>query len=43
MEIFRIRNLGGFPGGLVEKSPSASAGDIGSIPGPGRFHMLQSS
>ena len=26
-----------FPGGLVVKTPAASAGDTGSIPGPGRF------
>ena len=24
------------------KNPPASAGDVGSIPGPGRFHMLWS-
>ena len=29
----------GFPGGSVVKSLSASAGDAGSSPGPGRFHM----
>ena len=28
-----------FPGGLVVKNLPASAGDTGSIPGPGRFHM----
>ena len=28
-----------FPGGSVDKNPPASAGDTGSIPGPGRFHM----
>ena len=32
-----------FPGGTVDKNPPADAGDTGSIPGPGRFHMLQSS
>ena len=26
----------GFPGGSVVKNPPANAGDIGSIPGPGR-------
>ena len=31
---------GDFPGGLVVKNPPANAGDMGSIPGPGRFHML---
>ena len=30
-----------FPGGAVVKNPPASAGDTGSIPGPGRFHMPQ--
>ena len=28
-----------FPGGPVVKNPSANAGDMGLIPGPGRFHM----
>ena len=27
----------GFPGGSVVKNPSANAGDVGSIPGSGRF------
>ena len=32
------------PGGPVDKvSPPANAGDTGSIPGPGRFHMPQSN
>jgi len=30
-----------FPGGAVDKNPSASGGDMGSIPDPGRFHMPQ--
>ena len=30
-----------FPGGPVEKSPPANAGDTGSIPGPGRPHVLR--
>ena len=29
----------GFPGGSVVKNLPASAGDTGSIPGPGRCHM----
>ena len=29
-----------FPGGTVVKNPPANGGDTGSIPGPGRFHML---
>ena len=28
-----------FPGGPVVKNPPSNAGDMGSIPGPGRFHM----
>ena len=32
-----------FPGGTVVKNPPANAGDTGSIPGPGRSHMLQSN
>ena len=33
----------GFPGGAVIKNPSASAGDTGSSPGPGRSHMPRSN
>ena len=33
----------GFPSGRVDKNPPANAGDMGSIPGPGRFHMLWSN
>ena len=33
----------GFPGGTVVKSLPASAGDLGSSPGPGRSHMPRSS
>ena len=29
-----------FPGGTVVKNPPANAGDTGSIPGPGRSHVL---
>ena len=36
-------NNGGFPGGTGDGSLPASAGDTGSIPGPGRFHMPQSN
>ena len=28
-----------FPGGSVVENSSANAGDMGSIPGPGRSHM----
>ena len=30
----------GFPRGSVVKNPPANAGDTGSIPDPGRSHML---
>ena len=30
-----------FSGGTVGKNPPANAGDMGSIPGLGRFHMPQ--
>ena len=32
-----------FPGGTVNKNSPASAGDTGSVPGPGRSHMPQSN
>ena len=32
-----------FPGGTEDKNPCAKAGDMGSIPGPGTFHMPQSN
>ena len=32
-----------FPGSSVDENPSANAGDMDSIPGPGRLHVLQSS
>ena len=32
-----------FPGGTVVKNLPANAGDMGSIPGPGRPHMPQSN
>ena len=32
-----------FPGGPVVKNPSATAGDTGLTPGPGRFHLLWDS
>ena len=37
------RQLQGFPGGAVVKNPPANAGDRGSSPGPGRFHMPRSN
>ena len=30
-----------FPGGPVVKIPPGNVEDVGSIPGPGRFHMSQ--
>ena len=33
----------GFPGGPVVKNPHANAGNTGSIPGPGIYHMLLGS
>ena len=32
-----------FLGGPMVKNPPAHAGDMGSIPGPGRFHTLRSN
>jgi len=31
------------PDGAVDKNPSANAGDTGSVPGLGRFHLPQSN
>ena len=33
------KNEMGFPSGAVDKNLPANAGDMGSIPGPGRSHM----
>ena len=32
-----------FPGDPVDKNPPANARDMGSIPGPGRFHRTRSN
>ena len=32
-----------FPGAAVVKNPPANAGNTGSIPGPGRYHMPRSN
>ncbi|CAI9165527.1 unnamed protein product [Rangifer tarandus platyrhynchus] len=32
-----------FPGGVEDKNLSTNAGNLDSIPGPGRYHMLQSN
>ena len=39
----KILPFRGFPGGAVVKNPLAEAGDMGSIPGPGRPHMPRST
>ena len=35
-----LKDTGGFPGDSVVKNLPANAGDTGSIPGPGKSHML---
>ena len=40
--ILKIHPLG-FPGGAMDKNLPANVGDTSLIPGPGRFHMLQSN
>ena len=40
---FNLRQLKGFPGDSVVKNLPANAGDMGSIPDLGRFHMPQSN
>ena len=40
--IFKIL-VWGFPGGTVVMNPPANSGVTGSIPGPGRSHMLRSN
>ena len=44
-KIFKVKNLHyrDFPGGSVVKNLPANAVDTGSIPGPGRSHMLRSN
>ena len=41
--ILHQKKLLGFPGGAAVKNPPANAGDMGSIPGPGRSHMPRSN
>ena len=45
MAILILDKIGfkGFPGGTVVKNPPANAGDTGSSPGPGRFHIPRSN
>ena len=33
------KKIQGFPVGSVDKNVPVNAGDMGSVPGPGRFHM----
>ena len=40
---FKKKECRDFPGGTVVKNPPANAGDMDSIPGPGRSHMLWSN
>ena len=37
----KILNMGEFPAGSGVKNPPVNAGHTGSIPDPGRSHMLQ--
>ena len=41
--LFTVLKKLDFPGGTVDKNPSANKGDTGSIPGPGSFHTPQSN
>ena len=41
--LIRINTFCCFPGGAVVKNLPANAGDMGSNPGLGRSHMLQSN
>ena len=38
-----FKNHSGLAGGPVIRNLPANAGNMGSIPGPGRFHVLQGS
>lgn len=37
--ILKKKSIADFPGGPLVKDPSASAGDLDSIPALGRFHI----
>ena len=37
----KIKINSNFPSDTVDRNLPANAGDTGSIPGPGRFYMLQ--
>ena len=34
---------GAFPGGAVNRNPPANAGDMDSVPGPGRLHICRAT
>ena len=40
---FSKEDIQDFPGDVVVKNPTANAGDVSSIPGPGRSHMPRSN
>ena len=42
-EMFKKDLEEGFPGGAVDKNLPANAGETGSVPGPGRSHVLQNN
>ena len=39
----KVITIQDFLGGTVDRNPPTNTGDMGSIPGPGRFYMLWSS
>ena len=41
IKLFLKNEIEDLPDGPVVKNSPASAGDVGSIPGLGRFHMLE--
>ena len=41
-EKYILNDMVDFPGDIMDRNPPAEGGDMGSFPGPGRFHMLQS-
>ena len=40
---YLVKDVWGFPGGTGVENPPANAGDTGSSPGLGRFHMPRSN
>ena len=40
VDVTKIYKQLGFPGGSVVKNPPVSAGNMSSVPDPGRSHML---